>query len=67
MSTVMSYLEQREQLHARLADQAPTALLDGFAAAARRCTATTSPLVRRRWETRHPILPSPISMAMKSG
>jgi hypothetical protein len=26
MSTLTSYLEQREQLHARLADQAPAAL-----------------------------------------
>lgn len=34
MSTLMSYLEQREQLHSRLADQASAALLDGFAAAA---------------------------------
>jgi peroxiredoxin len=39
MSTLMSYLEQREQLHARLADQAPAALLDGFAAAAQRLDA----------------------------
>lgn len=39
MSTLTSYLEQREQLHARLADQAPAALLDGFAAAAQRLDA----------------------------
>jgi peroxiredoxin len=39
MSTLMSYLERREQLHARLADQAPAALLDGFAAAAQRLDA----------------------------
>jgi peroxiredoxin len=39
MSTLTSYLEQREQLHARLADQAPAALLEGFAAAAQRLDA----------------------------
>ena len=39
MSTLMSYLEQRDQLHARLTDQAPAALLDGFAAAAQRLDA----------------------------
>lgn len=39
MSTLTSYLEQREQLHARLADHAPAALLDGFAAAAQRLDA----------------------------
>ncbi len=39
MSTLTSYLEQREQLHARLADQAPAALLDGLAAAAQRLDA----------------------------
>jgi peroxiredoxin len=39
MSTLTSYLEQREQLQARLADQTPAALLEGFAAAARRLDA----------------------------
>jgi peroxiredoxin len=39
MSTLTSYLEQREQLHARLADQTPAALLERFAAAARRLDA----------------------------
>jgi peroxiredoxin len=39
MTTPTSYLEQREQLHARLADQAPAALLNGFAAAAQRLDA----------------------------
>jgi peroxiredoxin len=39
MSTLTSYLEQRERLRARLADQAPAALLDGFAAAAQRLDA----------------------------
>jgi hypothetical protein len=39
MSTLTSYREQREQLRARLADQAPAALLDGFAAAAQRLDA----------------------------
>lgn len=39
MSTVTSYLEQREQLEARIADQAPAELLAGFAAAAQRLDA----------------------------
>lgn len=39
MSALTSYREQREQLHARLAEQAPAARLDGFAAAARRLDA----------------------------
>jgi peroxiredoxin len=39
MSPVTSYLEQRDQLHARLADQASGALLDRFAAAAQRLDA----------------------------
>jgi peroxiredoxin len=36
MSTVASYLEQREQLHARMAAQAPAELLEGVASAAHR-------------------------------
>lgn len=39
MSALTSYREQREQLHARLAEQAPPALLDGFAVAAQRLDA----------------------------